>query len=149
MDQLVARSRVDVALESLATYDDILLEYDVGERTIAAKLAQYLQGVFPGHDVDVEYNRHGLDPKRVGLPVGCHQAGDALVVPDIVVHRRGHDRDNLLVIELKKTTNRDPRDCDQTKVLALKGALHYEFGITIEIPTGPARGGLEVVQEWF
>lgn len=31
----------------------------------------YLQAEFPDHSVDVEYNRHGDIPKKLGLPDEC------------------------------------------------------------------------------
>jgi hypothetical protein len=47
-------------------------------------------------------NRHGLDPKDLDLPSGCRGGGRRRVFPDIVVHRRGTDKTNLLVIESRK-----------------------------------------------
>lgn len=85
-----------------------------------------LQNEFPEFNVDVEYNRDGEPPKRLGLPPDCanfNEEGEALVVPDVIVHRRGHDGPNILVLELKKTTNREPRNCDRERVRALRAQL--------------------------
>ena len=61
---------------------------------------------FRGLNVDVEYNRDGATPKRLDLPEACanfrNDDGEALVVPDVIVHQRGHNRQNVLVLELKK-----------------------------------------------
>ena len=70
------KERVRVAIEALLLYDGELLDLDAGERTLAARLAGYLQPLFPGLNVDVEYNRHGLDPKTLDLPVGCPETGE-------------------------------------------------------------------------
>lgn len=136
MDLSQIQARVATAVEALFVNDSILLDYDVGERTIVAKLAAYLKGVFPSHDVDVEYNRHGLDPKTVELSSECYGGGDHRIFPDVIVHRRSEDRQNLLVIEVKKSTNREPRACDEAKIRALKDQYGYEYGVMIELPAG-------------
>ena len=43
----------------------------------------------------------------VAMPRAAHLAehGEALAVPDVIVHRRGQDGPNVLVLELKKTSN--------------------------------------------
>jgi hypothetical protein len=86
-----------------------LLEKNLNERCIAGRLVMYLQELFPEQHVDVEYNRHGDTPKRLGLPEECanywNEDGEALVVPDVIVHRRGEAGPNILIVELKKTTN--------------------------------------------
>lgn len=141
MDRAFIASCLTVSLEALRSNDDLLLEYDVHERTIAAKLAYYLTPMFPRLHVDVEYNKHGVDPKRVWLDDPCRslaavKAGSSLVVPDIVVHRRGIDSENLLAIELKKSTNRIPRECDEQKLRAYRAELGYTFVTLLEIPAG-------------
>jgi hypothetical protein len=52
-------------------------------------------------DVDPEYNRLGLDPNAVELPNECREGDKKLILPDIVVHRRGNDNNNLRLIEVK------------------------------------------------
>jgi hypothetical protein len=45
----------------------------------------------------------------LGLPAECanyrNANGESLAVPDVIVHRRGHDGPNVLVLEMKKTSN--------------------------------------------
>jgi len=55
------------------------------------------------------------------------------IAPDIVVHRRLVDDDNLLVIELKKETNKeDPRYDDlKLKQFTHPHDYHYELGATV------------------
>src|SRR4051812_38575864 len=88
--------KVGVAIKALLEEDADLFRRDVNERTIAAHLCDHLRPLFPGWNVDPEYNRDGHSVKR---------ADGHIVVPDIVIHRRG-TRDNLLVIELKKSTTK-------------------------------------------
>jgi hypothetical protein len=103
------RERLNKAVQVLNEKDRYLLENDLSERCIASRLAMYLQPLFPDQVVDVEYNRAGDMPKRLNLPDECANFRDAdgrsLVVPDIIVHTRGPNGPNLLVLELKKTTN--------------------------------------------
>jgi hypothetical protein len=113
MEEEDVMARLTVALERVAEQDLHLLGVDVSERCIASRLAMYLQEQFPEHHVDVEYNRDAETPKRLGLPEECANIGDhngrAFVVPDVIVHRRGAAGPNILILELKKTTNQTPR----------------------------------------
>jgi hypothetical protein len=137
------------AIRLLFANDAFLLETDVQERTIAARLAHYLEPHFPGHTVDVEYNRHGLEPKKVDLPAGCRGGGQRLVLPDVVVHQRGHDRENLLVIQVKKETNHQLRLCDRAVIEAMRREFAYRRGLLIDIPAGPGATNREPRLEWL
>ncbi len=143
------QGRVREALAILSRSDGFLLEADAAERTIAGRLAAHLAPLFPKHDVDVEYNRHGLDPKVVGLPQHCKGGGQRRIFPDVIVHHRGNDNDNLLVIQLKKETNDEPRDCDRAKIEAMKRELQYKVGVLVELPAGPGAKMRELRLEWL
>ena len=105
--------RVDQALEDFLKQDKELLEININERTISHKLAEHLQRQFDGYNVDCEYNRYGDDVKKITRifdKAGVHTNPDDIngitVYPDIIVHRRrSKDKDNLLVIEVKKSNN--------------------------------------------
>lgn len=56
--------RLERAVRTLYDKDFNLLRSNVSERALCGKLATYLQADFPGCYVDVEYNQHGMDPKR-------------------------------------------------------------------------------------
>ena len=152
MDGDEARNRLGNALESLSQNDRHLLENDLSERCIASRLAMYLQAEFPDHSVDVEYNRQGDIPKNLGLPDECANSWDehgrALVVPDIIVHRRGPDGPNILVLEVKKTTNRNSRACDHERILAFRAQLGYSFGALIECETRTGYSPGIAISEW-
>jgi hypothetical protein len=55
------------ALRELLERDTNLFAIDVNERTLAHRLAVYLERRLPDLHVDCEYNRHGHDPKRLHL----------------------------------------------------------------------------------
>ena len=104
-------AKVGNALREFFCKDDDLLCRDVNERSVTHKLAEHLQRQFKGLKVDCEYNRYGDDdPKKLVVEPGSTQTDcvDAKTVyPDIIVHERGSNCNNLLVIEVKKTSGRD------------------------------------------
>jgi len=145
--------RLNNALERLVRQDAYLFENNLGERCIAARLAMYLQAEFPDHHVDAEFNRDGDIPKHLGLEEDCanyiNEAGQSLVVPDVIVHRRGAEGPNILVLEVKKTTNPSPRHCDSRRIYAFREQYGYEFAALIECETRPRRGPAVRVAEWL
>ena len=149
MDKRALKRRVTAALAMLYARDSKLLEYAAGERAVVAKLASYLAPLFRGYDVDVEYNRHGMDKKMLTLPPACRGGGRRRVFPDIIVHRRGHDRANLLVIEVKKETNTEPRTCDRAKIEAMKREFGYTSGVLLDLPGGRGAADREPKEEWL
>lgn len=135
MDFEVLRKKVLDALNELRENDHQLLEVDVNERSISHKLAEYLQKKFE-LCVDCEYNKHGKKPKRMFREygdVGYEDTTGKTVFPDIVIHKRGVDTDNLLVIEIKKSSNNIPRDFDKEKIIAYGKEIDYKFGLFLEI----------------
>jgi len=139
---------LELSISRLLKNDEHLIINDVNERSITHHLAVYISGEFAGWDVDCEYNRNGEDIK---LLVDDHkfanyleqfqdhvEADDAnarTLYPDIIVHRRG-THDNLVVIELKKSTNPRKKDADIAKLQALKHQLGYEFALFIRLECG-------------
>jgi hypothetical protein len=99
----------------------------------------YLQHEFPEHHVDVEHNRDADTPKRLRLPDECandvDEHGESLVVPDVIVHRRDPEGPNILVLEVKKTTNQDPLHCDSMRIRAFRSQYGYEFAALIVCET--------------
>ncbi len=89
----------------------------------------------------------------MNLPELCanyrDENGNALVVPDIIVHRRGPDGPNVVVLELKKTTNPEPRECDIHRLHAFRQQLHYSVGTLIECETRSGREPDITISEWF
>ncbi|HKM89784.1 MAG TPA: hypothetical protein VJX29_04140 [Candidatus Acidoferrales bacterium] len=147
------RARLEAALRMLVANDAYLLTHDLGERCIASRLAMYLQAEFREYAADAEYNRLGDIPKRLELPRECagyrNEHGESLVVPDVLVHLRGPEGPNILVLEVKKTSNPSPRDCDRARVRAFREQLGYEFGALIECETRPSHEPGARVVEWL
>ncbi|SCB44769.1 hypothetical protein [Rhizobium lusitanum] len=151
MDEAEVRSRFESALHSFMVGQIELLKFDVNERAVGAVFAHlYLRDVFPDHKVDAEYNRVGFDgdPKRLNLTDEC-RGPRRRVIPDIVVHRRGNNDNNLLVVEMKMQSNKQPRECDRVKLIAFREQLHYRFGVFVDFPAGPELRLGNVSVEWF
>jgi len=128
MNQQDAEELVNRAVDRLVEEQSELLDLDVSERALAHHVAIYIaELVAPGLVVDIEYNRHGADPKRLhfGTPPPCDDPLVASTVfPDIIVHVRGTDEHNVLVLELKKRDR--SLDFDQRKLLAFRSVLGYQ-----------------------
>lgn len=147
-------ARIFCAVRQLEEADGFLLRNTANERTITHRLAMYLDSHFPGWAVDVEYNREGTEgaTKRIldweQVPID-EIAGDAsredlvrdmearTVYPDIIVHRRGTD-ENLLVIEVKKSSSTRAPDVDRRKleIMARREGLAYRHAAFLRLPVG-------------
>jgi len=107
MNSEVIESSLYSSIDHLFRNDLFLLTYDVHERTIAHRLAVYLEHRFAVFHVDCEYN-NDLDSetgrKQVYYPNSSSGTG---VYPDIIVRHRGLNcpNHNLLVIEIKKNSS--------------------------------------------
>jgi len=136
------KSRLISALQMLVKKDSHLLTVDANERSITHRLAVYLEGLFPGWDVDCEYNRNLETVKRLSVfkkHIDNDNDHGSSVFPDIIIHHRGPNGENLVVIEAKKSSNPsrhmdDTCKCDRCKLKCLKDELGYQFAYFLEIP---------------
>lgn len=115
--------RLGSALDQLFKNDAFLFQAKTNERSVAHKLAGYLQMQFSGWDVDCEYNRHGLEIKRLG---------GELVYPDIVIHHRGF-KENLLVVELKTSGGSNTEDIKKLEKFTAVGEYEYKIGVFLRL----------------
>ena len=140
------------AIAQLNANDFYLLRYNVSERSIAHKLAQYLTLFFPDYDVDCEYNanveadngkKYIMLLKSVADSYGLLQKNKKdqelvlrNVYPDIIIHKRGRNRNNLLIIEIKKSSSNISCEYDIEKLKRYTSSddenlLRYSFGAFI------------------
>ena len=113
----------------------------VSERGIVFRFGIYFDKLvnerFPEYNVDSEYNRNNGEKKI--LPNRRNGA-----FPDIIVHKRGSNTDNLLVIEFKTWWNPDTRE-DEGKIREFcnkKGVYKFYMGAVIVL--GRTRGDVEI-----
>jgi len=140
---------VKFSLKKFRSVDKKLLEIKVNERTITHKLAVYLQQNFPEFNVDCEYNRLEDKVKKIELPkdkINWDDTEAKTVFPDIIIHKRGIQEDNLLVIEVKKSSNINSGDFDRMKLHTfLQEPYSYAYGLFLRIDLDGENDELE----WF
>lgn len=96
-----------------------MLSENLNERTITHKLAEYFQKYFQDYNVDCEYNRmmkgEEYITKKLNLKIEDIKTNDTTqktVFPDIIIHKRGNNSDNFMVIEVKKEENNKDKEFD-------------------------------------
>ena len=118
--------------KSMAEFNDS--KHHVGERSIVFRFAHYLQNEirkiesFENLYVDCEYNRNIDDLKKLPEP-------DKRIIPDVIIHERGVNDNNMLVMEFKTYWNND-QGHDEEKIECFtyaKGAYKYKYGVTVLI----------------
>lgn len=133
------------ALEKFYKNDIHLIEKDVHEQTMSARIAHYLieqidkkkkvnetiEEEFRDINVDCEYNKNIDLPKYVGA---------GIYIPDICVHERGKNDNNKFVIEIKKDFGKKSDD-DICKILGYinSKSVKYEEGYAIQ----------DIKKDWF
>lgn len=136
------KKKVLDSINELYFKDYYIIDNDVNERSITHKLAIYLQNQFTDYDIDCEYNRNMKSPKEI---VFIETSKKGKVFPDIIVHKRGEDSNNLIVFEIKKCKNDNVTDryleTKKHDIEKLKGyvnnndevSLNYKYGFFLEI----------------
>jgi hypothetical protein len=140
------KQRIETALAMVVDRDFELLEDGPSERSVAHRLAVYLEHEFPGWHVDCEFNRQGEEGKRGTkrvsasplLPESWKGTGKADVSPDIVVHRRRRQQ-NLLAMEVKSVTSDGlDRDREKLRKYLTDPHLKYAFAVLVTFRNGVA-----------
>lgn len=144
ISEVRVHKKVKDALEAFYREERLLLDVNASERSISHKLAEHLQDQFRRLNVDCEYNRRGNDIKRLQFPGDSSARMDDLeaktVFPDIIVHERGHDDNNLLVIEIKKSSSGLNRNYDYEKLRAFTiNPYRYKHGLFLLFDVGEKR----------
>lgn len=127
---------VNVALKAVYKYDKYLIDIKAHERDIVFRFGIYFQRLlekhekFKAYNLDVEYNRNGQDSKKT------ENFSYNGICPDVILHKRGHNNDNLLVLEFKGYWNNDKegREKDRKTIrdlMSLTGKYHYQRGYAI------------------
>lgn len=131
-DVLTIKDLVSRALDEVYSNDLYLIANKVHERSIVFRFAHYLQSLMNSspelslYNLDVEYNRNHHQPKRIRT----RQRG---AYPDVIVHQRGSNTSNLLMIEFKThwdTTTDD--DLEKLKEFTKDdGVYHFPLGLSV------------------
>ncbi|AWM32161.1 DUF433 domain-containing protein [Hymenobacter nivis] len=111
---------LEIAVREIYRNDYHLLKEGLNERAITTRLFCYLRPFFLNHDVDHEYNGNienarnrrkdmvgselEFEPFRtIRKPKIIDGKAVINISPDIIVHKRGSNSKNILIIEVKKT----------------------------------------------
>ena len=126
---------VNASLEKFYKNDRDLIEMSNEEDMISEQCMVFHIGSY------MKNNRNMNDPKMM--------RSDRKIIPDLVIHRRRSNRNNLLVIEFKKKNAETyDKENDRNKLMYLtdqKEDFKYNFGLFVEL--GSHEVYVEVYQE--
>lgn len=94
------------SIEQFYKSDKELINNNVHEGSIAHRIGFYFENIitekypvfYKLHKFDMEYNKNSGDPKKVYTQKNIEREGR----PDFIVHERGNNDNNVLIIEFKK-----------------------------------------------
>jgi hypothetical protein len=126
---------IQISLDNLYKNDFTLIEKGGMEQAVSFRYGMYLYGQcqqiewLRHSDFDMEYNKNGLRPKRTPRrPNG--------VRPDLIVHTRNSNENNILIIEIKGWWNAELRENDRIKLedfVHQEGGYKYGYGAFLDL----------------
>lgn len=127
MENQEIKQVIENALAILYRTEKEIIDDQVHEQTISARLMLHLQHLLPDWNVDVEFNRQGenRDPKI--------DENGTNRKPDIIIHKRGTNGPNLAVILVKCEWNMETHENDQLVAQSIKVKHRYQTSFTLEI----------------
>lgn len=157
MTDIQINTLVRQALDTLLKTSDIwLLKNNLSEQSISHRIAFHLDPLFADYNIDCEYNRDidrqnnrkavsilKTDLQQFGL-LRDNESSDLekeftnrAVFPDIIIHRRGTNNENLCILEVKKSTSKVDYEYDFIKLRSYtsnyyNNNLIYQLGIFVE-----------------
>src|SRR5262245_34727921 len=99
--------------------------------------------------VDCEFNRDGVDPKKLGhldIYPSDEDTEAKTVFPDVIVHKRG-TKENYLVLEFKKSSSTVAKQVDVQKLQGYKKQLGYAYALFVKVGTDGQASVLDL--EWI
>ncbi len=135
MDKKSIKTLIERALKELIRRDVGLIHRKVKEECINHRLACYLEWFLSEYEseysVDLEYNKNYKDPKKIIID---ENKNIKAIRPDIIIHERETNANNLIVFEIKKNYT-DRHDLKKIKGL-LRNPYKYKYGCLISyLPT--------------
>jgi hypothetical protein len=133
---------INNAVGSVYKHDMELLIKSGMERSAAFRFGVYFDRLkirtrwLSSLHIDMEYNKHGEDPKRIPSRRTAKQG----VQPDFILHLRGCDNWNILVIEFKHWSTCDGGEADMQKLRDFTSQEgKYKYGLSVFIKFGKER----------
>lgn len=120
------------AFNMLLKYDAFAISNDSHEQCLSGRLAMYLREFLLNYEnddvrIDVEYNKDKQNTKLQNQNIPHDSNTNPYIRPDVLIHQRGTNDNNILYCEIKKNN-----DCDNNKVK--EQVFHnrnYNFGVSI------------------
>jgi len=148
MKTSVIISNLEQAINQVFENDINLIERGLNELNFNSLLTKYLRPLYDKFDVDNEYNgdqlkvndRKALDiakRRMVEIGISPKETENYRLTPDIIVHKRNTNDNNLLVLEVKKDTNsKKNKEFDLLKlehltVDYLENHYNYKLGVAL------------------
>ena len=138
LNKVKIKQSIRDAILSFYENENHLINVNANERSVTHQIALYLsrQNTFRGFDVDCEYNRNIDITKRLDLKdpddVSTAVLVSKTVYPDIIIHKRGNNDSNLVVLEAKRAG--EDIGFDLNKLRAYQSMLKYKLAVMIIIP---------------
>lgn len=129
------RGITETALQQMYTNDNELIRRRGMERSLLFRFGLYFHNLIKevewlsNMDLDLEYNKNGDNQKRTARRVYGVQ-------PDFILHRRGNNDENILIVEFKGWWNNTDRIIDREKIedfVNQDQEYRYGLGILVEI----------------
>ncbi len=137
------RNTIETIILAFIDQESLLLINDSSEQSITHRLAILIENELSDWNVDCEYNRNQQTIKKLMYAISPNApVEEKNVVPDLIVHKR-MTPENLLVIEVKKSTNAESDEKDIAKLNAFKEQLGYEEALFIRFQTGEDLAGVK------
>ena len=131
MTRVEATTIIEHALDRLVRDDIQLLNLKVCERALHFKIAHYMaqdRAIRRPLTLDCEYNRHLKDEKKLRL-LGNPNASK--VLPDILIHERDSDANNIVALEIKRPRQSLRHDKEKLRAFRAQLGFHHAGHIII------------------
>ena len=146
------------AKEKFLKEEKEIIEINVNERTLSARLMFHLQTLllneiyqenYKEYSVDCEYNRRKEIVKILPKEYRELEKKDKQIYPDIILHQRNSEK-NLMIIEMKKTYSSDEGEKNENRdrlkfltSLRKENKYKYLLGIYFEVNKFPDKCKIE------
>lgn len=142
MTQAEIEKLLELTFTRFIKFEKFLLINDLSERCLVHKFSIHLMFCmkkmhsFENYDVDCEYNR--VFPEDISNEY-YFSNNDRIVVPDIIIHKRGR-KFNILAFEFKKSRGLaswkkfNIKDVEKIQSYIEEDDLHYKFAVVVNFP---------------
>lgn len=144
---------VEMTLDEVYKNEEYIFVNDVCERNLVFHFARYFYHVYEkyngekNYSIDCEYNRNRSSFNERKYKELVYDGKKHKIYPDVILHQRGSNDNNILAIEFKKynNINNKEREKDFMKLEALTDRkLAYKYKLGLFIVLGKARGKVKI-----